>query len=67
MVVHCGAEHGFALYYLLLDEKVGETRTLLVLHAQIKQEPATATEEPDPLLLDVKPDVSNIKIEVEPE
>ena len=46
--------------------QVDET-TLLLLQSQIKQEPDTAIEEPDPLLLDVKPDVSNIKIEIEPE
>ena len=65
MVVHCGAEHGFALYYLLQDENIGETRSLLV-QSHVKLEPE-ATEEEDPLLLDVKPDLSNIKIEVDPE
>ena len=66
MVVHCGAEHGFALYYLLLDQNIGETRSALVLQSNVKLEPGD-TEEVDPLLLDVKPDVSNIKIEVETE
>ena len=65
MVVHCGSEHGFALYYLLLDENIGQTRTLL-LQSNVKLEPPTEEEE-DPLQLDVKPDLSNIKIEVEPE
>ena len=66
MVVHCGAEHGFALYYLLLDQNIGETRSALVLQSNVKLEPED-TEELDPLLMDVKPDVSNIKIEVETE
>ena len=66
MVVHCGAEHGFALYYLLLDQNIGETRSALVLQSNVKLEPED-TEEVDPLLMDVKPDVSNIKIEVETE
>lgn len=66
MVVHCGVEHGFALYYLLLDQNIGETRSALVLQSNVKLEPED-TEEKDPLLLDVKPDVSNIKIEVETE
>ena len=65
MVVHCGSEHGFALYYLLLDENIGQTRTLL-LQSNVKLEPPTEEEE-DHLQLDVKPDLSNIKIEVEPE
>ena len=64
MVVHCGSEHGFSLYYLLLDENIGLTRSLL-LHSNVKLEPAT--EEVDPLQLDIKPDLSNIKIEVDPE
>ena len=63
MVVHCGSEHGFALYYLLLDENIGQTRTLL-LQSNVKLEPPTEEED---LQLDVKPDLSNIKIEVEPE
>ena len=66
MVVHCGSEHGFALYYLLLDENIGQTRTLL-LQSNVKLEPPTEEEEENPLQLDVKPDLSNIKIEVEPE
>ena len=66
MVVHCGAEHGFALYYLLLDQNIGVTRSALVLQSNVKLEPED-TEEVDPLLMDVKPDVSNIKIEVETE
>ena len=66
MVVHCGSEHGFALYYLLLDENIGQTRTLL-LQSNVKLEPPTEEEEENHLQLDVKPDLSNIKIEVESE
>ena len=38
MVVHCGAEHGFALYYLMVDKQVESMRELLVRY-RIKEEP----------------------------
>ena len=55
MVVHCGTEHGFALYYLLLDGNVDHTR-LLLLQSNVKLE-----SNPEPL--DLKPDIAKIKIE----
>ena len=54
-MVHCGTEHGFALYYLLLDDKIDNTR-LLLLQSNVKME-----SESEPL--DVKPDITKIKIE----
>ena len=59
MVVHCGSEHGFSLYYLLQDDDVANTR-LRLLQSHVKLEPAG---EEDPLQLDVKPNIANIKIE----
>ena len=38
MVIHCGVEHGFALYYLMTDPKVEEMKTILK-ELQVKQEP----------------------------
>ena len=38
MVVHCGSEHGFALYYLMVDTHVEDMRELLVKY-KIKEEP----------------------------
>lgn len=59
MVVHCGSEHGFSLYYLLQDDDVANTR-LRLLQSHVKMEPAG---EEDPLQLDAKPNIANIKIE----
>ena len=41
MVIHCGVEHGFALYYLMSDDKMEEMRTIL----RIKEEPVEIEEE----------------------
>ena len=39
MVIHCGVEHGFALYYLMSDTKIEEMKNILKSQ-RIKQEPA---------------------------
>ena len=43
MVLHCGVEHGFALYYLMSDQNIHQMRTLL-RSVNIKQEPVDEDE-----------------------
>jgi len=50
MVIHCGVEHGFALYYLMTDPKVEEMRAILK-ELQVKQEPLEE-EEDGPNMMD---------------
>ena len=44
MVIHCGMEHGFALYYLMSDERMEEMKMILK-SLQIKQEPVEQNNE----------------------
>ena len=69
MVVHCGSEHGFALYYLMADKHVVDMRELLV-RQKIKEEPK---DEEDLAIESVQPKSSqellilSPKIKVEPQ
>ena len=49
LVVHCGSEHGFSLYYSLVDDNI-ETMIETLMMFKVKKE----TEDP----VDVKPDVN---------
>ena len=64
MVVHCGAEHGFALYYLMSDNNVERTRQSLAT-LRVKTEPIDEEE-----LLVSNAEIVNIenipKIKLEP-
>jgi len=63
MVLHCGVEHGFALYYLMSDQKIDEMRKLLC-SINIKEEPMDAD---DDSMLDSNHqlgfDLQNVKLE----
>ena len=60
MVLHCGVEHGFALYYLMKDQNISKMRQLLK-SALIKEEPvdedevATGTNMMDPESIKLEP------------
>ena len=74
MVIHCGVEHGFALYYLMSDQKVGEMRSILK-ELQVKQEPMEEEEnglnmmDPDSIKtepMDEETDINNyLQLEIE--
>ena len=57
MVIHCGMEHGFALYYLMSDERMEEMKMILK-SLQIKQEPVEQNNESTNII-----DPSFIKLE----
>ena len=59
MVLHCGVEHGFALYYLMSDKKIDEMRKLL-RSINIKEEPLDCDDDSNNQL---GFDLQNVKLE----
>jgi len=59
MVIHCGMEHGFALYYLMSDKNIEDMRELLVKQ-NIKTEPMDEAYSPN---ASVQSETCKIKVE----